>query len=190
MAQVPGWLTDLEDFFEDCLTSTPSVTEFTAAQAASHTGWVGMSSLLQRYRQAQSGKNATKYVIATYERGRHSKWMILAWPGMTQRERTLAGRLLTSHEIMSVVREEVRPMLRNAAWQFGPAVIRNKVVDRDLLQVYVHKLAGYRSMLLNFRQDVQAITPQSLNKMARSLEAVLSQSIGQVDTWRKYLQTI
>src|SRR5262245_42307282 len=104
----------LEEFFESCVTATPLVLEFMAADIADYNGVpVGeMSQALQAYRPIASGVTpvTAEYTIGTYQRGPRSIWYIFTWPGMTVPQRETAGGIFLHHEIMSTLREDIKPM--------------------------------------------------------------------------------
>jgi hypothetical protein len=183
----------LEQFFEDYVTRTPIELKFTAAECATYLGedtWT-VSQWLQRYRDVQGNLTLfdSEYIVASFNRGPRSMWFILGWPNMTSTQRTLAGELLVEHEIMSLIKEEITPMLRNIDCQFGPAVVKNRSVNITMRPVLLTKLDGYRGMLLSFQRDVTHIRPMTLRRHAIALSAALTSAVNEVDLRRNYLTT-
>lgn len=191
MTKIDDSVAKLEDFFSDCVTQTPIKLQFTAAECAAYLGMyvATVSFWLQTYRDVQGSRTTStaEFTVATYQRGRKAMWFILSWPNMTPAENLLGGELFVTHEIMSVIREDVNPMLRNIEVQFAPAVVRNKRINKTMVAVAECKLDGYRSMLLNFQRDVTHIRPMSLRRLTVGLNAALNNTINRVDTMRAYL---
>ena len=184
----------LEEFFTEIVTQTPIVLQFTAADAAEYIGYetVEVSHMLQRYRDVQGGLtlSTSQFVIATFNRGRGSVWFILTWPNMRQGEAEIAGEILATHEIMSVIREDVKPMLRNIRVQFGPAVVRNRKVNRRMLDVHVGKLDGYANMVSAFQRNVSRVKQPNMRKVAKALTAVLDATVDEIESTKDYLVAI
>lgn len=185
----------LEDFFLDCMTRTPLTMRFTAADVAAYLqcDTSEVSHWLQRYRDVQGNlvpSASAQFVIATFNRGRYSEWFILGWPNMSQKDRTLAGGLLVTHEIMSSIKEDMDPMLRNVEVQFIPAYLNNKRINRALIPAIQAKLHGYSTTLMDFRQQLHHLTPLSMQRIANGLEALLDLEINRVDSLRAHLATL
>ena len=184
----------LEQFFTELVTQTPLVLTFTAASCADYLGIDTpiVSGWLQRYRDVQGFKtlSTAEFVIATFNRGPRSEWFILIWPGMTAGQREAAGEMLTIHEIMSVVKEEIKPMLRNIEVQFNPAVMQNRRVNREFVPVHKTKLDNYRTMVLSLQRDVMNLGKARMKRAAHRLDGVLDATIDEIDTWRQYMATL
>lgn len=185
----------LERFFTDLVTQTPMVIAFTAYQAA---GYLGMkdtkdvSTWLQRYRDVQGNKTLSRaaFTIATFNRGPSAEWYILTWPGATASERDTSGEINTMQCIMTVVREEVRPMLRNIEVEFSPAVLKIRRPNRALVVVNETKLNGYRTIVLNLQRDVLSLSRVRMVRAAKRLDKVLDATVTEIDLWRSYMATL
>jgi len=184
----------VEDFLTDLVTQTPIQCRFTAVDMAIASGvpTPECSNALQWYRDVQSGKTAydAQFVVATYNRGRWSEWFILTWPDMTPLMRDAANVLLYTHEVNSVIREEIAPMLRNIWTQFAPAVTRNRKRNVKQVSLLMGKLDGYFSMLSRWRADMTHVQPMKLRKHNAALLAIVDATITDVDTARAFVASL
>lgn len=176
----------IEDYLDRLIAHKPIVLRFTAAAIAGYHG-VETSYIswgLQQYRKAQGGrikKVTAKYTVGTYNRGAGSEWFIFTWPGMTKAQEELGGEMLVIHEINSVVREDVKPMLKNIDVQFSEAVRRRLSVNRGFVKVNAGKLDSYSMMLMRFRADVKKIRPMAMRSVARSMIHILDKCLSDID---------
>jgi hypothetical protein len=183
MTTVPDAVTLLEPVFMDMVTSTPSRFKFSASEVADALGidTARVSQYLQTYRDVQGERHAgvtAEFVIATFNRGAGAEWFIIAWPNMDEQT---AAELTTMHEILSFVREEVKPMIRNVEVQFMPSARANSVVKRGMPSVLVGKLNGYQASLMSFRNDISRVRPVVLRTSVAPMLAVLDAAIDDVD---------
>lgn len=194
MTMLDDAVDDLEGVFTDYVTRTPIKLKFTASEIADDLGcdtaWV--SQALQNYRYVQSGHSlsTSAFVVATFNRGARSEWFILTWPHMTRAQQTMGGELLVTHEIMSFIKEDIAPMVRNITHQFIPAYRTNRATNRPMKLVLIGKLEGYVTTLMRFRQDLTHVRPMALRRQAQALDAVLTDTINDCDSLRMHLQVI
>jgi hypothetical protein len=185
---------ELEKFFTDLVTSSPLILTFTRRDAAAYIGATPgeVSGWLQRYRDVQGNKtlSSAEFTIATWNRGAGAEWYIKTWPGMTPGERETAGEIEAVYLIMTTVREEIRPMLRNVEVELTPSVLRNRRINREALPAWKTKLDSYRTMVLNLQRDVQLLTKPKMKKAVRNLNGVLTATVDEIDTWRSHLATL
>lgn len=194
MSMTDDVVEDIEQFLEDCVTSTPIQLRFMASDLADYHGWDTWvaSQALQRYRDVQGNLtlSTADYVVACYERGPRSTWFIFAWPHMTKPQRNAAADLLVVHQIMSLIREVITPMLRNIQTQFGPAVVGNRTLNRTMIGVIMGELEGYRTMLLAFQRDVTAIRPMTLRRTAVALNSAMTSTVSRIEAARAYVSVL
>jgi hypothetical protein len=185
---------ELEKFLTDLITQTPIIVSFTAADAAAYIGIkvALMSSWLQRYRDVEGNKtlSTAKFTIVCWNRGPGAEWFITTWPGMSPAGREMSGEISTNYAVMTVVREEIRPMLRNIEVEFTPTVLRNRRVNRALVSVNRTKLDGYRTIVLNLQRDSLVLSKAKMKRAAMRLNKVMDATIDEIDTWRSYLATL
>ena len=187
---------NLEACFEDYVTRTPLKLDFTAAEIAAH--YVGVevqevSQWLQTYRSVQGGATtcSSEYVVATYNRGRGSIWHILSWPGMTPSQEDSADSLRIIYEVMSYLREDIDPMLRNVAKEFIPATIAKRLKgSKSQIGVMRSKLDGYYAGLQRFQREINRVVPVRLRSTVRPLDALITQRLARIDSIGSYLATL
>ena len=188
-------VTQLEQFFLDCVTSTPLRLEYTAAEAAAYIGVSTgtVSSWLQTYRDVNRG-NITgvkaEYVISTFNRGPGSVWYIQSWSGITRRQQNTAHRLMTIYAVMTVLREEIKPMLKNVHVEFIAVARHDQPIAREFVSTYLNKLAAYRMMLLGVQNDLQSITITRLRPIVSGMGGEVAGTINEIANTEALLRAI
>jgi len=94
------------------------------------------------------------------------------------------------HLVMSHCNETIKPMLRNMHVEFAPAARLNRRQMVGQIVIQIDALNGYRSMLLLFQNNVRAVQPRRLRKVAAAVDVYVTSIIADVDTAVKMLQAI
>ena len=186
-------VTQLEQFFLDCVTQTPLRIEYTAADVGVYLGesTSTISGWLQTYRDVNRGRISgvtAEYVISTFERGPRSVWFIQSWSGITKRQQRTAHTLMMVYSGMTVLREEIRPMLKNVEAEFISVALHDQPVAHEFVPMYLNKLAAYRMMLLGVQSDLSNITILRLRPIAVGMSGEVAATINRIANIEAVLQ--
>ena len=194
-ARVVNIVLRLEEYFEDCVTQTPLMLQYTAADVGDQIGesTATTSGWLQIYRDVNRGRYpgiSARYVISCYERGRGAVWFIQSWAGITSEQAQAAHELTTLYSVMTVLREEIDPMLKNVESEFFSMVRHDRRIARSFAQSYITKLNGYHSMLLGVRRDLSTIRPIRLRGIVGGLSGKINTTLTRIEMMRDLVMAV